>query len=83
MTKSNPSSPTQESRFLRRKQELIRQVLLHEWAKLSAQDLGEKLGCDLVGKAPHVRHAMIMFLSEDIALAMSDQEANQFLLNLQ
>ena len=81
MTHSN--SQTQDSEFLTMKRHLVRQSLISQWSKLSDLDLEQVLETELVGSQSHVREMMIHLMSEDVALDMSDQEVNQFLMNLQ
>jgi len=82
MQESNSNSQIPESEFLTMKRQVVRQALMSQWSKLSDQELEQILKTELVGSQSHVREMMIHLVSEDFALELSDQEVNEFLLNV-
>ena len=50
--------------------------------RLSIEDLEKEVGMDLKGKEDHIRGMMIVYHSQDLAEDMSEEQMNEFLLNL-
>ncbi len=64
------------------KRDLVRKALAHQLSQLSVTELEKVVGVELEGKEDHVAGMMIHYVSEDQALAMSEEEMNDFLVNL-
>ena len=64
------------------KREVVQRALMMQLERLSIEDLEKEVGMDLKGKEDHIRGMMIVYHSQDLAEDMSEEQMNEFLLNL-
>ena len=64
------------------KRELVAHAIMLQLRRLSILELEKEIGIDLEGRDEHVAEMLIHYESEDRASEMSEEEMNEFLLNL-